>query len=38
MQTAHELFLHELSDMVDGERNLLDALQRQAEESSRPDL
>jgi ferritin-like metal-binding protein YciE len=38
MQTAHELFLHELSDMVDAERNLLDALQRQAEESSRPDL
>ena len=38
MQTAHELFLHEMSDMLDAERNLLEALQQQAEESSRPDL
>jgi ferritin-like metal-binding protein YciE len=38
MQTAHELFVHELSDMLDAERNLLEALQQQAEESSRPDL
>jgi ferritin-like metal-binding protein YciE len=38
MQTAHELFLHELSDMLDAERNILEALQEQSEESSRPDL
>ena len=38
MQTAHELFLHEMSDMLDAERKLLEALQQQAEESSRPDL
>jgi ferritin-like metal-binding protein YciE len=38
MQTAHELFLHELSDMLDAERNILEALNQQAEESSRPDL
>lgn len=38
MQTAHELFIHELSDMLDAEHNLLEALEQQAEESSRPDL
>jgi len=38
MQTAHELFLHELSDMLDAERKILEALQEQTEESSRPDL
>lgn len=38
MQTAHELFLHELSDMLDGERKILEALQQQAEESDRSDL
>lgn len=38
MQTAHELFLHELSDMLDAERKILEALGEQAEESSRPDL
>jgi ferritin-like metal-binding protein YciE len=38
MQTAHELFLHELSDMLDAERNILEALEQQAEESSRPEL
>ena len=38
MQTAHELFLHELSDMLDAERNILEALEEQANESSRPDL
>jgi len=31
MQTAHELFLHELGDMLNAERNLLDALEEQAE-------
>jgi ferritin-like metal-binding protein YciE len=38
MQTAHELFLHEMSDMLDAERNILEGLQQQAEESTRPDL
>jgi ferritin-like metal-binding protein YciE len=38
MQTVHELFIHELSDMLDAEHNLLEALEQQAEESSRPDL
>ncbi len=38
MQTAHELFLHELSDMLDAERNILEALEEQANESSRPEL
>lgn len=38
MQTVHELFIHELSDMLDAEHNLLEALQQQAEESSRPEL
>jgi len=38
MQTAHELFMHELSDMLDGERKILDALRQQSEESSRNDL
>ncbi|HEX8925363.1 MAG TPA: DUF892 family protein [Terriglobales bacterium] len=38
MQTAHELFLHELSDMLDAERKILDALSEQSEESSRNDL
>ena len=31
MQTAHELFLHELADMLDAERKLVDALGEQAE-------
>lgn len=38
METAHELFLHELSDMLDAERKILEALEEQSEESSRPDL
>jgi ferritin-like metal-binding protein YciE len=38
MQTAHELFLHELSDMLDAERNILEALEEQADECSRPEL
>ncbi len=38
MQTAHELFLHELSDMLDAERKILDALNEQAEETSNPQL
>ena len=38
MQTAHELFIHELQDMLDAEQQLVEALGNQAEESSRPDL
>jgi ferritin-like metal-binding protein YciE len=38
MQTAHEMFIHELTDMFDAEQNLVEALGKQAEESSRPDL
>lgn len=34
MQTAHELFLHEMSDMMDAERKLVEALGEQAQESS----
>lgn len=38
MQTAHELFVHGLTDMLDAEQKLIEALGKQAEESSRPDL
>ena len=38
MQTAHEMFIHELTDMLDAEQNLVEALGKQAEESSRPEL
>lgn len=38
MQTAHEMFIHELQDMLDAERQLVEALGEQAEESSRDDL
>ncbi len=38
MQTAHELFVHGLTEMLDAERQLIEALGKQAEESSRPDL
>ena len=31
MQTAHELFLHGLGDILNAERNLVDALEEQAE-------
>ena len=31
MQTAHELFLHELGDILNAERNLVDALGEQAQ-------
>lgn len=34
MQTGHELFLHELSDMLDAEHRILESLSQQAEESS----
>jgi ferritin-like metal-binding protein YciE len=38
MQTAHELFVHEMQDMLDAENKLVEALGKQAEESSRPEL
>jgi ferritin-like metal-binding protein YciE len=38
METAHELFLHELSDMLDAERKLVDALGEQAEGATNPQL
>jgi len=38
METAHELFVHELQDMLDAEQQLVEALGKQADESSRPDL
>jgi ferritin-like metal-binding protein YciE len=38
MQTAHELFLHELADMLDAERKLVEALGEQAGEASNPQL
>jgi ferritin-like metal-binding protein YciE len=38
MQTGHELFVHGLSDMMDGERQLVDVLQENADDSSREDL
>ncbi len=38
MQSAHELFIHELQDMLDAEQQLVEALGKQAEESSRPEL
>jgi ferritin-like metal-binding protein YciE len=38
MQTAHELFTHELSDMLDGERKFLEITGSMAEEATRPDL
>src|SRR5436853_124080 len=38
MQTGHELFVHGLNDMMDAERQLVDALEQNANESSRADL
>lgn len=38
MQTGHELFVHGLNDMMDGERQLVDALEELAGDSSRADL
>jgi ferritin-like metal-binding protein YciE len=38
MQTAHELFLHELADILDAERRLVDALGEQAEQAQNPQL
>ena len=38
MQTAHELFIHELTDMLDAERKLVEALGEQAENASNAQL
>jgi ferritin-like metal-binding protein YciE len=38
MQTARDLFVHELQDMFDAEQKLVEALGEQEEESSRPEL
>ena len=38
MQTAHELFTHELADMLDAERKILEALGEQSEETSNEQL
>ena len=38
MQSAHELFLHGLSDILDGERQLVEALGKNAEQASDPQL
>lgn len=38
MESAHELFLHELSDMLDAEKKILEALSQQSEESSNSTL
>ena len=37
MQTAHEFFIHEMSDMLDAEQKLVEILGVQAEESNRPE-
>lgn len=38
MQTGHELFVHEMQDMLDAENKLVEALGKQAEESSNPQV
>ena len=38
MQTGHELFVHGLNDMMDAERQLIQALEEFAGDSSRADL
>lgn len=38
MQTGRELFVHELTDMLDAEQKLIEALGIQAGESTRPEL
>jgi ferritin-like metal-binding protein YciE len=38
MQTAQEFFVHELNDMLDAERRILESLQKLEEESGRPEL
>jgi ferritin-like metal-binding protein YciE len=38
MQTAHDLFLHEISDMLDAERRILQSLSELSQESSNSSL
>src|SRR3954471_16156668 len=38
METGHEFFVHGLNDMIDAERQLLEALEENANDSSRGDL
>lgn len=38
MQTAHELYIHELNDMYSAEQMLVEALQEQAEAANNPQL
>ena len=38
METGHELFVHGLNDLMDAEHQLVEALQENAGDSSRPDL
>ena len=38
METGHELFVHGLNDMMDAERQLVNALEENAGDSSRADL
>jgi ferritin-like metal-binding protein YciE len=38
METGHELFVHGLNDMMDAEHQLVDALEENANDSSRADL
>ena len=38
METGHEFFLHGLSDILDGERQLVEALGKNAEHASNPQL
>ncbi len=38
METAHELFIHEINDMLDGERQLTEALSELENESSQSEL
>src|SRR2546423_14591816 len=38
MQTAHELFIHELNDMLDGEKKLVEAVGEQEAQSTNPEV
>ena len=38
MQTGHDLFIHELNDMLDGERRLVEALQELENDSTNSQL
>ena len=38
MQTGHELFIHGLTDILDGEQQLVDALETLADDSANPQL